>query len=270
MKIISPTSKPILLKPIHSNLGVEAKYRRDMQALIKEMSDEFIKEIATAWEDRPPLTTIAQDKISPTGWLSRIMERLGEKWKARFDQASRTLGHDFARGAYQHGDKAMMAVLKKAGFAVKFTMSPAATEAYDATIAENVGLIKSIPQEYLKGVQQLVWNSVTQGHDLHALTEGLKERYGVTRRRAAFIATDQNNKARSTLEKVRRQELGITQAIWMHSGGGRHPRQSHVNMDGKPFDIEKGMYDPSVDEHIQPGFLINCRCTSRAIIPGLT
>jgi hypothetical protein len=41
-------------------------------------------------------------------------------------------------------------------------------------------------------------------------------------------------------------------------------------MDGKKYDVEKGMYDPAVGKFVFPGELPNCRCLSRSVIPGLS
>jgi hypothetical protein len=46
---------------------------------------------------------------------------------------------------------------------------------------------------------------------------------------------------------------------------GEKPRPEHVKMDGKTYNITKGMWD-----RIFPGELINCRCTGRPIIPVLS
>ena len=85
-------------------------------------------------------------------------------------------------------------------------------------------------------------------------------------RRAAFIARDQTNKAKAAIEKARWQELGITEAIWMHSHAGKEPRPSHVAANGKRLNVNKGMYLDG--KWVQPGEEINCRCTSRAVIKG--
>jgi uncharacterized protein with gpF-like domain len=65
-------------------------------------------------------------------------------------------------------------------------------------------------------------------------------------------------------------QLGITEAIWVHSGAGKHPRPTHVAMNGKKYDVNKGMWDPAVKRWIFPGEEINCRCVSRSIIPGFS
>lgn len=67
--------------------------------------------------------------------------------------------------------------------------------------------------------------------------------------------------------RVRQEGLGITEAIWMHSHGGKHPRPSHVAADGKRYTISEGMYLDGVWawQRREP----KCRCVSRSVIPGL-
>lgn len=268
-RLIAPTKKAIKLAPIHANLGIEAAYRKKLQALIAEMSKSFIYWTRAAWNKSPP--AMAQDDIGFNRTrsiidLRKAMERLGKHWQRKFDELAPELAKIFVDGATQHTDAAMMASLKRAGFTVKFKMTPQVSEAYHAVLAENVGLIKSISAEYLHDVQGHVWQAVKSGHDLGTLTKTLQERYGATHSRAALIARDQSNKAKAVIENTRRQQLGITKAIWQHSSGGKVPRQSHVQADGKEFDLDKGMYIDG--EWILPGQKINCRCTSRAVIPG--
>ena len=112
--------------------------------------------------------------------------------------------------------------------------------------------------------------SVQTGWDLGQLTTDLQAQFGVTRRRAAFIARDQNNKATASMTRARQDEVGITQAIWGHSGGGKHPRPTHVAMNGKKYDVRKGMWDPAVKRWIFPSEEVNCRCFSRPVIQGFS
>jgi len=137
-----------------------------------------------------------------------------------------------------------------------------------ASVEEQVKLISNIPQQYFTQVQGAVMRSVQTGRDLNQLSKDLQKRLKIEKKRAALIARDQNNKMTANFVRVRQQELGIKQAIWVHSLGGKVPRPSHKKNDGKPYDVEKGWYDPDEGEYIQPGMLINCRCVSRSIIPG--
>jgi SPP1 gp7 family putative phage head morphogenesis protein len=139
-----------------------------------------------------------------------------------------------------------------------------------ATIGQQVSLIKSIPSQYFTSIEGLMMRSVQTGQDLEQMTKDLQEQFGVTRRRAAFIARDQNNKATASMTRARQDELGSTQAIWVHSGAGKHPRPTHVDMNGTKYDVKKGMWDPAVKRWIFPGEEINCHCFSRSVISGFS
>jgi SPP1 gp7 family putative phage head morphogenesis protein len=147
-------------------------------------------------------------------------------------------------------------------------MTPAMRDIIQATVHENVSLIKSIPRQYLTQVEGLTMRSVQSGRDLGFLAKGLQKQFGVTKKRAALIARDQNNKATTMLNRARQTELGITEAIWVHSSAGKKPRPTHVKMNGKRYDVSEGMYDSHEGRYVLPGELINCRCTSRSVIPG--
>ena len=145
-------------------------------------------------------------------------------------------------------------------------MTDTLRDAYQAVIAEQVGLIKSIASQHLTHVQTLVMQSVQKGGDLHTLSKQLESQYGVTKRRAALIARDQNAKATAVITKVRQREIGVTTAIWKHSHAGKVPRPSHLAADGQEYDIDKGMYLDGV--WTWPGMEINCGCFSRPVISG--
>ena len=151
-------------------------------------------------------------------------------------------------------------------------MTAAQNDILQATIAQQVGLIKSIPRAYMHGVEGAVMRSVQTGRDLGGLTKELTEQHGVSRRRAAFIARDQSNKATAALTRARQVEIGITEAIWVHSGGGRHPRPSHAKAgrDQARYDVAKGWFDPDEGQFVLPGQLGNCRCVSRSLVKGFT
>ncbi len=263
----APTAKPIEVRPIRPNAGIEAQYRRALQALIADMANSYRHWLRATWNQSPPRSTMAQD-ASPILALRKVLERLGRHWVKRFDKASEELSARFADKSIKHTNHAMQMALKDAGFVVDFKPSIDVTEVARAIVGENVALIKSIPQKYLADVQTQVWQSVAAGHDLAALSKGLQSRYGITFKRAALIARDQNAKANAEIEAARRQELGITQAVWVHSGAGKEPRPSHVKAgaDRLVFDLGKGAYLEG--EWVLPGQAINCRCTSKAIIPG--
>lgn len=204
----------------------------------------------------------------PTKQLQKALDKWGSQWIQRFDKMSLRISLDFAARNQRATETAMQGALRKAGFVVPFKPTRASVEAYKAVAAEQVGLIRSIPQKFHTDVQTQVWESVKRGSDLNTLSKKLAKTYNVTRKRAALIARDQNAKAKATMEAVRHQELGIQQGIWMHSHAGKEPRPTHVKMNGKLYDLAKGMWDSDEQKFVHPGELINCRCTMRPYIPG--
>lgn len=256
------------LSAIKPNRGTEAWYRRKLDRMIRDAHNELLRSLRAGYNvtDEPDIG-FASDAPGRISEIQRRLEKWSKKWVDRFDKLSLDLSEQFAKKAFRSTEISMQAALKRAGFTVEFKPTRASLEAYRVVAAENVGLIKSIPERYLTDVQTQVWESVKTGADLSTLSKDLQQSYGVTKRRAALIARDQNNKAKAIIENTRRQQLGIRQAIWQHSKAGKTPRPTHVAMNGKVFDLDKGMYDSAVGKYVWPGTEINCRCTSRAIIP---
>lgn len=266
-----PRSRSRLPPPVRSNAGIEAAYRKRLLRLIDDMHRSLTYWLRAAYRKREPhsATLMAAD-ASPAVTLRDAMRRLTRYWMRKFDDAASGLAGYFATTAFRRSDATLSAILNRGGFSVKFRMGRAANDVLQAAVAENVGLIKSIAQQHLSRVEGDVMRSVQTGRDLEQLVGDLERNYGVTRRRAELIARDQNNKATATIIRVRQAELGITEAVWVHSGGGKEPRPSHLKAgrDRVRYDVKKGWYDPDEDRYVFPGELINCRCVSRPVIPG--
>lgn len=213
-------------------------------------------------------TPLAEDAAGPTKQLQKALEKWGSQWIQKFDLMARKIADDFAAKNQNATQTAVRGAFKQAGFTVAFAPTRKSIAAYQAVAAEQVGLIKSIAQKFHTDVQSMVWESVKRGGDMKTLSADLEKSYGITRRRAALIARDQNNKAKATIEAVRHQELGIRQAIWMHSKGAKEPRPTHVKANNKLYDLDRGMWDADENKFVHPGELVNCGCSMRPYIPG--
>ena len=264
-RLLNPTGKAKVLSPVRPNAGTAAEYRRRLDRLVGEMTASLDYWIAAAYRANEP-ATMAQDR-SATAELNIVVKRLARRWTRRFADMANDLAGWFARSTAERADGSFQAALKKGGMTVKFKMTAAQNDAVQAVLAENVGLIKSIAARHLESVQGAVMRAVSGGQDLRALSLELQKIGGVTKRRAAFIARDQCNKATAVIVKTRQQEMGVTEATWQHSTAGKHPRPSHVAASGKRYLIADGMVLDG--ERVWPGTAINCRCVSRSIIPGL-
>ena len=265
-----------VLRPVHPNAGIEADFRKKLYALVEEMHSSFDYWIKAAYRKNEP--AIAQD-ATPAAEIQDEINRLAKKWQRRFNAAAPELAAYFARRASRRSDAVLERILRDAGISVRFQMSAAMRDILRATIEQNVSLIKSIPQQYLTQVQGEVMRSVSIGRDLGSLAKALTEQYGVTKRRAAFIARSQNNLATASMSKVRQLEVGIDEAVWLHSHGGREPRPTHVANSGKRYKIQDGWFDPHAyrvkgggwrGEWIWPGQLPNCKCVAKPIVKGFS
>ena len=256
-----------VLQGVQPNAGIEAAYRQKLQALIAEMDKSVVYWLRAAYRANEPV--MAQDRM-PADELRDAIRKLARRWQKTFDEAAPALAEYFSQAVAERSSGALRAILKKAGFTVRFKLTPAMRDIMQATIGQQVSLIKSIPSQYFTNIEGLVMRSVQTGRDLGQLTKDLQEQFGVTHRRAAFIARDQNIKATASMTRARQDELGITEAIWVHSGAGNHPRPTQVAMNGEKYDVKKGMWDPAVKRWIFPGEEINCRCFSKSVIPGFS
>ena len=306
MKLRSNTTQAKVLRAVHDNPGVAAWYESKLRGVLQAALTDAVGIITEAWNEAPPIVGIAMDagivyyperieyfvtesgaeyghEHAPAEWrlaydapsstvkLNKALKKWGDKWRGKFDKLSGTLAKKFASRSFTTTDNAMRAALREAGFTVSFTTTRRSLESYKLVVAENVGLIRNLQDSFYNRIQQDVWASVRAGADMHTLSRKLQGSYGLEEKRAALISRDQNAKAKAVLETTRRQELGIAKAIWQHSAGGKEPRPVHVawGREGKVFDLNKGLFDPDEQEWVFPGQLINCRCTSRAVIPGI-
>lgn len=259
-----------LTRAVHSNRGIEVAYRRALERMIRDMHNSVNYWLTAAYNKHPPrmakVVDMAQD-AAPSLKVKAILDDLAKRWIAKFDESAPKIADKYIRGQFKATDSSFRQALKDAGWTVKFNLTPAVRDAFEASLQENVGLIRSIPQQYLEQVQGVVMRSYAAGRDLHSMVKGLQALYPKIGDRAKTIARDQSNKANAVVNRARSLQLGLTQGIWMHSSAGKVPRPSHVKAgkDKLVFDIAKGAWIDGA--YILPGQLINCRCSWRVKLP---
>lgn len=126
-------------------------------------------------------------------------------------------------------------------------------------VAQNVNLIKSIPEQYLTRVETIVRQGVMQGASIKSISAELQKIEGVTENRAKLIAADQVGKANAALSEERMGALGIDEYIWTTSHDER-VRPTHAESDGKKYAFKTG--SPYV-HGLNPGQDIRCRCWAK-------
>lgn len=253
------------VRAVHANRGVETRYRQALQRLIAEMHGSIEWWVTASYRKNPPRVAELAEDATPSQHMAKTLRELAKRWSAKFDDSATQIADAYLRGLFKTSDSAFRAALKDAGWSVDFKMTSAMKDAFEASLAENVGLIRSIPEQYLQQVEGAVMRSYTTGRDLESLTKELQALYPKASNRAVLIARDQSNKANAVVNRTRQMELGIVEAVWLHSSGGKEPRPDHVAASGKTYKIAEGCKISG--EYIQPGEEINCRCVSRAVLP---
>lgn len=128
----------------------------------------------------------------------------------------------------------------------------------DASLRENVRLIKSLGNQSLDKIETLVTDTVRQGTLTKELRNQLIEDYGITKRRAALIATDQVGKLNGNINRLRQKKAGVKRYKWS-SMQDRRVRPEHAKRNGQIYSWDS----PPSDGH--PGQPIRCRCTASPI-----
>ena len=247
----------VTLNSIAPSATITKWYREEMISLMRDMRSDVIQDVV-----KPYRSELAMDGI--LDWMGHVMDSLVAKWQEKLNGLSEKIASDLVGKSRTHYDKRLHNALRKRGFTVNFRHTKDVENQALIALEENTALIKSIGNQYLDKVRSAVWRSVKNGYDLESLIKQLREIDGVEDRRAKNIAKDQCAKLNQAFENARAQELGITEAIWVHSSAGKTQRHDHVKANGTRYEIAKGCYISS--EWIQPAWKINCRCRAKLII----
>lgn len=251
------------LSPVRPNIGIQNRYDAQLQKLVDEMAASVLWWIRA--EYRKSESRIVFD-ASPAETLQRAMNELARRWQSRFDKLAEYMADGMISRTASNVDAGMKMAFRKAGLTVKMKMTRPLRDVLEASIAENVSLIQSIPQQYLTQIEGHVMRSITQGFRMDRLVQDLEKQRGITKRRANIIARDQSRKAHAAIQRSRQLDLGITEGVWLHSGGGKVPRQSHKAFSGKVFDITKGHDFGDGFGPVLPAESPNCRCVWKIVV----
>lgn len=176
-------------------------------------------------------------------------------------------------------DKAVTSSLRHIPRSVmQITTTKEIRTAMELIVSDNVRLIKSVNENLLGQVQEVIYSGVRRGLKISALSEELQNKFTLSKKRATLIARDQIQKAHSDLTRLRHEELGIKEYKWL-TGRDERVRPSHKVLEGKicNYDNVSVYKDEEADKKwlqkseiggalYHPGQEIQCRCTPIAII----
>lgn len=247
----------ITLDSIAPNSSITKWYREQMIAMMDEMRSDLVQDVI-----KPYRSELAMDGI--LDWMGHVMDSMVERWQKRLDTLSERIANDMVGKCKNHYDRRLHNMLRKRGFTVNFRNTQRVEDQAKIGLEENIAMIKSVGNQYLDKVRAAVWRSVKNGYDMESLINQLKDIDEVEDRRIKNVAKDQVARLNQSFEDARAEELGITEAIWLHSSAVKTPRHEHVQANGQRYKIDEGIkfsngwFKPAVD--------FGCKCRKKLII----
>lgn len=268
---MTPSRKPKAGRTVPSPVGISTRYNAEMQALVSEMLRETEREVRKLFESPVAVESHVMTDASISSQARILINALQTTFSLKFAQRSKPLAERMVSQATAASATAVKRSLKSLSVGMALATASLKTgplaEIIKASVAENVGLIRTIPEKYLDNVRGAVMRSITTGNGLQDLVPFFEKQAGQTERSAKNTALDQTRKAYQSMNAERMKAAGVKSFEWVHSGGGQKPRPDHVAMSGNVY-----RYDdlPVIDERTGekgiPGQAPNCRCTSRPVL----
>lgn len=135
-------------------------------------------------------------------------------------------------------------------------------------ISDNVDLIKTLPNQSLDKMKEIVYKGYTGGLNTTDMIKAITKAYQMDKRHAKFIARDQTAKLNGAIQRAQQLDAGITHYKWCTCGDER-VRNSHKALEGKVF--EWGNPPENGDgRKCEPGEDYNCRCIGSPVFDKTT
>ena len=131
--------------------------------------------------------------------------------------------------------------------------NPKINDFVKSSIEQNVKYIKSIEETMLDKVSTVIFEETKKGTASKVIQEQLMKEFGVSRRKAEFLAVDQSGSMFGQLTKERHTSMGVSRFTWSDSSDSR-VRPEHRNYNGKTYDYTNGANGKF------PGSDYRCRC----------
>ena len=273
------------LKAIKPPEDIEAEYRGYMQSIVREMASEvkagllpIIKRnksnyIKDSWAD----DVTAFFEAFRAKWTSLLFRnKVRAQVQRPLSMAESSTTAQFLKNVNKAVGVDVTGMLKREGVDAIMT----------SALQENVSLVTSLPDEYLKRIESIVYSGMQQGRYPTAIAKDLQEATGASWRRAKLIARDQVSKLNSAIDSERSQNLGIEYYRWSTSSDTRvsgNPSGKYPKAKIKCYMISKadnglgqGVYsykhgaDYAGENNLHPGTAhIGCRCRRVPLIEGV-
>lgn len=253
-----PRGAEVLLPVTYGRLGSQEQYRKTLRKLLLGLSAEVRRSVlpALAAHRRSQNDALVHDDESWFFLLRSFAKSLQQIAKELVDRILRLESERHTSEFHKSAKKAL-------GVDLKAIVRKEDLEGYlrDAN-ARNASLIKSLSDDTIKQVEQLVLQAKLNGTSQRELKALLQKRFKVAENRANLIAADQLNKLNSDLNKIRQQQAGVTEYVWSTSADER-VRPLHNRLNGKKYKWGK---PTGAEQGLPPGQPVRCRCSARGVV----
>ena len=269
------------LRALESNRGLAIAAGKRIRAIVNQFEKAYKKEaLKIAAKYCKNEVQDAAISVVPSE-LEIALAALAAKQSMGMGSNAKQVSRWYCRQLLRNISADQKRALKKAGISTawlkqKWTVqivrgqyvAPSVAEKIPKQVEANAALITKLCERSAQKVQNAIAEGISKGYNLSRLTEKINSLENMDEARAARVALDQSCKLNQFIQVENSKALGVKEGIWVHVPGQYESRASHMKMNGKKFDLEKGMYDPDVEDYIQPGELPYCRCCFKAILPG--
>lgn len=251
--------------------GLQKKYRRLLSSLSMETKRVVNKHLMPVINNIDPKNLTESDVSS----INKAFDNIGLQADILSSLAIANAKQIIYKMNSRNKDKFMDAARKTIGINISDVVaSKGINEKLKVITEQNIDLIKSVPDVQLSKIKSYLLNELSLGRfESSELKKKLKVEFGVSERRAQFIAQDQSHKINAALTMIRNNNIGINKYIWRNSNDmrvrgradGLYPKSkyNHWNREGKVY------YYSSPPADGNPGQPYGCRCYAEAVIPEI-
>lgn len=256
--------------------SVEREYIRTVNAYMGILKDELEKELPKLKEVYKRNRDEEVKENRRNDGLTDLILVLSQIFSIiRSHILSRTTGYGLRRKLEALANMNRKLTVKEWKRAIKATLGIDILEDYylgdfykkqlDDWVKDNVNLIKSIPQNTLDKMMEIVYDGFSNGKTTSRIVREIQQVYGVSRRRAELIARDQTAKLNGQIQRAQQMDAGIEEYIWYSCRDSR-VRDSHKKLDGKKFSWKAPpIVDAKTGRRCHPGQDYQCRCIGRPV-----
>lgn len=239
--------KDIRIRPVAETAGDITAYRVILTTLIKEIRREF------------------NISVLPVYKADQQYQRDSESWfiamksvaQSAIQRAVERVTSLFERAMGSHLRRFLRSIERATGISIP-SLSVSGTgrerELIQTYVQRNTSLIKSLSDDVVKRVEQIVYDGKLNGWSATRVSKELQGQLKIAQGRANLIATDQLSSLNADLNQYRNEALGIKHYRWVTRGDAR-VRSLHRQLNGQRFEYGK---PTGAEGGLPPGKPVRC------------